>query len=55
MAIDSLKTAGSSLKNIQTAIDVIANNIANVNTQGFKSKSANFESVISSMAGQTTM
>ncbi len=55
MAIDSLKAAGSTLKNIQIAIDVVANNIANVSTQGYKEKTANFESVISSMAGQTTL
>lgn len=55
MAIDSIKTAGSTLKNIQTAIDVVANNIANINTQGFKTKSASFESVISRMGGQTVM
>ncbi len=55
MAIDSLKSAGSTLKNIQVAIDVVANNIANVSTQGYKEKTANFESVISSMAGQTTL
>ncbi len=54
MAIDSIKTAGSTLKNIQTAIDVIANNIANVNTQGFKEKNASFESVMSTMHGETT-
>jgi len=54
MAIDSLKTAGSTLKNLQTAIDVVANNIANVNTQGYKKQSASFESIVSSMGGQTT-
>lgn len=54
MAIESIKTAGSTLKNIQTAIDVVANNIANVNTQSYKEKNASFESVMSTMHGQTT-
>ncbi len=55
MAIDSIKTAGSTLKSIQTAIDVVANNIANVNTQAFKEKNTSFESVISSMGGHTAL
>jgi flagellar hook protein FlgE len=39
----SLSSAVSGLKSQQTAMDVIGNNIANVNTSGFKSSSTNFE------------
>jgi flagellar hook protein FlgE len=37
----------SGLQNYQTGMDVIGNNIANVNTVGFKASSANFEDVLS--------
>jgi flagellar hook protein FlgE len=47
MSFDSVKTAGSSMKNIQQAIDIIAHNIANVNTTGYKQSRVNFESVVS--------
>ncbi len=55
MSIDSLKAAGSTLKNLQVAIDVVANNIANINTQGFKEKSASFEEIVSQMGGETAL
>jgi flagellar hook protein FlgE len=43
----SLFSAVSSLRNHQTALDVIANNLANVNTIGFKSGRANFQDALS--------
>jgi flagellar hook protein FlgE len=47
MSFDSVKTAGSSMKNIQQAVDIVSHNIANVNTTGYKQKRVNFESVVS--------
>jgi flagellar hook protein FlgE len=47
MSFDSIKTAGSSMKNIQQAVDIVSHNIANVNTTGYKQKRVNFESVVS--------
>ena len=43
----SLYSAVSGLKGHQTRMDVIGNNIANVNTTGFKSSRVNFEDMIS--------
>src|SRR6478609_1410466 len=40
-----LYTAVSGIRANQTAMDVISNNIANVNTLGFKSSNANFATV----------
>lgn len=39
----SMMSAVAGLRAMQTAMDVIGNNIANVNTNGFKSSSTNFE------------
>lgn len=47
MSYDSIKTAGSSMKSVQQAIDVVAHNISNVNTTGYKQRRVNFESVVS--------
>ena len=47
MSYASVKTAGSSMKNIQQAIDLVAHNISNVNTTGYKQRRVNFESVVS--------
>lgn len=47
MSFQSLKAAGSSLRNIQIGIDIVAQNIANVNTVAYKQQRVNFESVIS--------
>lgn len=50
----SLSSAVSGLKAQQTAMDVIGNNIANVNTAGFKSSTTNFEDLFySNLAGAT--
>lgn len=53
MSYDSVKTAGSSMKSVQQAMDVIAHNIANVNTTGYKQRRVNFESVVSNHFGTT--
>lgn len=45
----ALFAAVSGLTNHQTAMDVIGNNIANVNTVGFKSSSVNFEESFSQL------
>lgn len=46
MAIVSLQSAASGLSALNTAMDVISNNLANVNTPGFKSSRANFQDLI---------
>jgi flagellar basal-body rod protein FlgG len=43
MSVQSLYTAATGMESLQTKLDVIANNLANVNTTGFKSGRANFE------------
>src|SRR4030042_1806885 len=43
----SLYSAVSGLMNHQTRMDVIGNNIANVNTTGFKKGRANFQDMLS--------
>ena len=43
----SLFSAVSGLRTHQTRMDVIGNNVANVNTPGFKSSSVNFQEVFS--------
>jgi flagellar hook-basal body protein len=47
MAGSAFFTAASGLRNHQTRIDVIANNIANVNTHGYKGSSMIFADVLS--------
>jgi len=49
-----LKTAGSSMNEIQKAIDITSNNIANVNTTGYKNRQVNFASLVSNLGGATT-
>jgi len=46
MAISALHSAATGLSALSTEIDIIANNLANVNTTGFKSSRANFEDLI---------
>jgi flagellar basal-body rod protein FlgG len=46
MALISLQSAASGLSALNTALDVIANNLANVNTAGFKASRANFEDLL---------
>lgn len=50
----SLSSAVSGLKAQQTAMDVIGNNIANVNTSGFKASTTNFEDLFyNTLSGAT--
>lgn len=43
----SMYSGVSGLKNMQTSMDVIGNNISNVNTNGYKSSSVNFSDILS--------
>lgn len=43
MSVQTLYTAATGMDSLQTKLDVIANNLANVNTTGFKRDRANFE------------
>ena len=43
MSIQTLYTAATGMESLQTKLDVIANNLANVNTGAFKKDRANFE------------
>ena len=46
MAIDALQSAATGLSALNTALDVTANNLANVNTDGFKASRANFQDLL---------
>ena len=46
MSIQSLYTAATGMDAMQTKLDVIANNLANINTTGFKKDRANFEDLL---------
>ncbi len=46
MAITALHAGATGLSALSTEIDIIANNLANVNTTGFKSSRANFEDLL---------
>lgn len=46
MAITALHTASSGMQAMSTKIDVIANNIANADTVGFKASRANFQDLL---------
>lgn len=43
MSVQTLYTAATGMEALETKLDVIANNIANINTVGFKKDRANFE------------
>ena len=43
MSVQTLYTAATGMSALETKLDVIANNLANVNTTGFKKGRANFE------------
>jgi flagellar basal-body rod protein FlgG len=43
MSVQTLYTAATGMQSLETKLDVIANNLANVNTTGFKRDRANFE------------
>lgn len=53
MSFHTLKTSGSSLKNIQFGIDSVSHNIANINTTGYKKQQPTFEAVVNSHAGMS--
>lgn len=46
MASIALQSAASGLSALSTKMDVVANNLANVNTTGFKSSRANFQDLL---------
>jgi flagellar basal-body rod protein FlgG len=46
MAIMALNTSATGLQAMETALDVIANNLANVNTSGFKASRVNFQDLL---------
>jgi len=46
MAVTALHSAATGLNSLSREIDIIANNLANVNTTGFKSLRANFEDLL---------
>jgi flagellar basal-body rod protein FlgG len=46
MAIISLQSAASALSALSTSMDITANNLANINTAGFKSSRANFQDLM---------
>lgn len=46
MAINALQSAASGLSALNQALDVVANNLANVNTPGFKSSRVNFQDLL---------
>lgn len=46
MAIIALQSAASGLNALNTRLDVIANNLANINTEGYKSSRANFQDLL---------
>ena len=46
MAYIALQSASSGLSALGTELDVIANNLANVNTDGFRSSRVNFEDLM---------
>jgi len=46
MAVAALHSAATGLSALSTSLDVIANNLANANTTGFKSSRTNFEDLL---------
>jgi flagellar basal-body rod protein FlgG len=46
MAINALQSASSAMSAFNTALDVTANNLANLNTYGFKSSRAEFQDLL---------
>ena len=46
MANIALQSAATGLSALNTKLDVIANNLANVNTNGFKASRANFQDLL---------
>ena len=46
MSVQTLYTAATGMEAMETKLDVIANNLANINTTGFKKDRANFEDLM---------
>lgn len=46
MAVIALQSAASGLSALNTQLDVVANNLANINTPGFKASRANFQDLM---------
>jgi flagellar basal-body rod protein FlgG len=46
MSVQTLYTAATGMESLETKLEVIANNLANVNTLGFKKDRANFEDLL---------
>jgi flagellar basal-body rod protein FlgG len=46
MSVQTLYTAATGMEALETKLEVIANNMANINTTGFKKDRANFEDLI---------
>jgi flagellar basal-body rod protein FlgG len=46
MAINALQSASSALSALNTALDVTANNLANINTVGFRASRVNFQDLL---------
>ncbi|RMH27701.1 MAG: flagellar basal-body rod protein FlgG [Planctomycetota bacterium] len=46
MGVIAMQSASTGLRALNTRLDVIANNLANVNTEGFKASRANFEDLL---------
>lgn len=46
MGVIAMQSASTGLRALNTRLDVIANNLANVNTEGFKTSRANFEDLL---------
>jgi flagellar basal-body rod protein FlgG len=46
MGVIAMHSASTGLKALNTRLDVIANNLANVNTEGFKASRVNFEDLL---------
>ena len=43
MAVNALHAAATGMNALSTELDIISNNLANVNTNGFKASRVNFE------------
>lgn len=46
MSVQTLYTAATGMESLQQKLDVIANNLANINTDGFKSARLNFQNLM---------
>ncbi len=51
----SFSTALSGLQSNSTALDIVGNNLANMNTQGFKASTVLFKDVMGETSGSTAI